>query len=173
MTASRTLTLSAAFFVGSAIHLSGIAQVAGMPAQMPSQMQPQMQPPGMRPMMGGAQMEAKREAKHLKHLEELKVFLQLQAPQEAAWQAFSSVMKTPVKRPLPPNPAEVEKMTTPERIDKMMAMKAERDAEMTKRMNATKSFYATLTPTQQKVFDTHTQKIMQKGPMGHQHMMHP
>jgi hypothetical protein len=66
----------------------------------------------------------------------------------------------------------VEKLTTPERIDKMMARKAETDAEITKRLNASKTFYATLTPTQQRVFDTHTQKLFSKGPMRHHTKMH-
>ena len=59
-------------------------------------------------------------------------------------------------------PADMEKMSTPERIDKMMAIKAERDAEITKRMNASKTFYGALTPAQQKVFDTHTQKFLKR-----------
>jgi Spy/CpxP family protein refolding chaperone len=46
------------------------------------------------------------------------------------------------------------KLTTPERLDKMQALKAERDARMDKRIDATKSFYAALTPEQQKVFDS-------------------
>jgi protein CpxP len=49
--------------------------------------------------------------------------------------------------------AEMEKLSTPERIDKMKALRAQRDAEMDKRATATKTFYAALTPEQQKVFD--------------------
>lgn len=65
-----------------------------------------------------------------------------------------------MKRPAPIITSELEKMTTPERIDKMMALKAERDTEMTNRMIASKTFYGSLTPTQQKVFDTHTQNFL-------------
>ena len=161
MTISRRMTLTAAFLMGSAIHLSSFSQTPGTPPQ------------GMQAKMGNAQMESHREARHQKHLDELKTSLQLQASQENAWNTFSSEMKAPMKRASRPNPAEMEKMTTPERIDKMMAFKNERDAEMTQRMNATKTFYATLTPAQQKVFDAHTQKFMKQGPMGQHAKMHP
>lgn len=161
MSKSRHLALAAALFLGTSFHLSGFSQTPGTPSH------------GMRPMMGGAQMEAHRDARHQKHLDELKVFLQLQASQEGAWQVFSDVMKPPMKRPGGHNPADMEKLNTPERIDKMMALKSERDTEISKRMNATKTFYATLTPTQQKVFDTHTHKFMSHGPMGHHGKMHP
>ena len=99
----------------------------------------------MHSMMGGPKMHEHRDAmrtqRHQKHLDEMKVYLQLQAHQETAWLAFSGAMKTPMKRPAPIITSELEKMTTPERIDKMMALKAERDTEMTNRMIASKTFY--------------------------------
>jgi Spy/CpxP family protein refolding chaperone len=161
MTTSRRLTLVAALLLGSGLQLSAFSQTPGTPPQ------------GMRPMMGNSQMDARREARHQKHLDELKVFLQLQSSQENAWRDFSAVMKTPMKRPVPPNPSELEKMSTPERLDKMMALKGERDAEMAVRVAATKAFYASLTPAQQKVFDTHTHKFMAQGQMGHHGKMQP
>jgi Spy/CpxP family protein refolding chaperone len=48
---------------------------------------------------------------------------------------------------------EMAKLSTPERIDRMNTLKAQHDAEMAKRQQATKAFYAGLTPEQQKVFD--------------------
>jgi periplasmic protein CpxP/Spy len=169
------VTTAIAFAAGLGFNAS--AQMSGQPPQgMPGGPGPMgMQAPmqGGRPLMNDAKREAHRAERHQKHLDEMKVFLQLQPSQEGAWNSFASVMKTPMKRPTPPAQGEIEKMTTPERIDKMMATKAERDAEMTKRMNATKAFYATLTPAQQKVFDTHTQKFLNRGPMGHHGKMHP
>jgi periplasmic protein CpxP/Spy len=47
----------------------------------------------------------------------------------------------------------MEKLTTPERIDKMRAMRVQRDTEMDKRADATKAFYATLNAEQKKIFD--------------------
>jgi hypothetical protein len=160
MTTSYRIALSAALLITSSIHLTGFAQPANPPQ-------------GGRPMMGGAQMESQREARHQKHLNDLKSALQLDATQESAWNAFSTEMKAPLKRPSRPHPAEMEKMTTPERIDKMMAFKSERDAEMNKRMAATKTFYAALNPVQQKTFDAQTHKFMKKGHMGHPDKMHP
>jgi protein CpxP len=124
-------------------------------------------------MMHETKIDAHRSERHQKHLNEMKVFLQLQASQESAWNAFETVMKTPMKRPTHHSMAEMEKLSTPERIDKMMALKAERDLEITKRMDASKTFYATLTPVQQKVFDTQTQKFLNRGPMGQHGKMHP
>ena len=160
MNTFHRIELSAALLITSSIHLTGLAQPANSPQ-------------GGRPMMGSAQMESHREARHQKHLNELKSALQLDSTQESAWHAFSAEMKAPVKRPTRPQAAEMEKMTTPERIDKMMAFKSERDAEMNKRITATKTFYASLNPAQQKVFDAHTHKFMKQGPMGHHDKMHP
>jgi len=172
MSSISRLTFSAALVLGTLFTSISFAQSPG-----PMGMRPPMfgndKMPGM---MGNPKMQEQRDAKraerHQNRLDELKVYLQLQASQDDAWQSFAGVMKTPIKRPAPMTPSEVEKLTTPERIDKMMARKAETDAEITKRLNASKTFYATLTPTQQRVFDTHTQKLFSKGPMGHHTKMH-
>jgi len=93
---------------------------------------------------------AKREA-------ELKTALKLTAAQEAAWGTFTSAMKPPAfDNKNRPNREDMAKLTTPQRIEKMQALKAEHDAHMTKRLEATKAFYNTLTPEQQKVFDAQT-----------------
>ncbi len=184
MTSISRLACSSALIIGSLFGSLSFAQTpAPSPQGMPGGPGPMgMRPPMMEPdrmhgMMGHPKMQEQREAmragRHQKHLDEMKVYLQLQASQEAAWQSFASVMKTPMKRPTPLAPSELEKLTTPERIDKMMALKAEKDAEISKRMNASKTFYVTLTPAQQKVFDTHTQKFFSKGPMGQHARMHP
>jgi periplasmic protein CpxP/Spy len=102
---------------------------------------------------------ADRMAKMQKHMAErqakLKAELKLAPEQEAAWTAF--VTRTAHEPRMAGKDGmqreDMSKLTTPERIDKMMAMHAERSAEMTKRMEATKSFYAALTPEQQKTFD--------------------
>lgn len=116
-----------------------------------------------------AQMQSRRAERRTKRLQELKVFLQLQENQEADWSAFSAAQLSPMNRPTPMNPAEMEKLTTPERIEKMMAMKAARDAQINLRMTATKNFYAKLNPQQQKVFDAHSIKAMKPHGMGPGH----
>lgn len=122
---------------------------------------------------------AKMEQMRAKHLAELKAKLKITPNQEAAWTSFTDALKPPARdMEKRPDRAEFAKLTTPERIDKMQAMHKEReaamDAAMTKRGDATKAFYAVLTPDQQKVFDGEFAKMMhhphrQPGKSGAQH----
>jgi periplasmic protein CpxP/Spy len=111
---------------------------------------------------------AKMEAMHAKRSAELKAKLKITPQQEGAWNDFVAAMKPPARDAANrPDRAALEKMTTPERLEKMKAMRtqhmSEMNAAMEKRDAATKTFYAALTPDQQKVFDAaHTQ-----GPRGH------
>lgn len=93
---------------------------------------------------------------------ELKAKLKITPAQEGAWTTFAAAMKPPAggmmgMRHDPKVKAEMEKLTTPERIDKMRAIRAERmatmNAEMDKRGAATKAFYAVLSSEQKAVFD--------------------
>jgi Spy/CpxP family protein refolding chaperone len=59
---------------------------------------------------------------------------------------------------------EMQKLTTPERIDRMKAMRAEHQAQMDKRTDAVKTFYAALNPEQRASFDA---LHRQGGPRGH------
>ena len=88
----------------------------------------------------------------------LKAVLKLTAAQEGAWTTYTAAMKPPAGlMGTRPDRAEMEKLTSPERIDKMKALHTQRmtdmNAVMEKHGEATKDFYATLTPEQQKVFD--------------------
>ncbi|MCM2297400.1 Spy/CpxP family protein refolding chaperone [Rhodoferax sp.] len=88
----------------------------------------------------------------------LKVQLKLSAAQEPAWTAFVDSHKpTAAMTGLMATMPDLAKLTTPERIDKMKELRAqhlgEMSAAMDKRGEATKAFYAVLTPDQQKVFD--------------------
>lgn len=98
---------------------------------------------------------AKMQAHFAKRQAELKAKLQLTAAQEPAWNSFSNAVqpKGNFKRP---DRAEFAALTTPERIDKMKAYRAERNAQMDQRAEATKTFYATLTLAQKKTFDEAT-----------------
>ena len=117
---------------------------------------------------------AKMQAMMAKHQADLKAKLKLTPAQEGAWTAYTSAMQPPAglqQRSSAAQHAEMDKLTTPERIDKMRAMHTERmaqmSAEMDKRGNATKTFYAALTPEQQKVFDAEHQKRGGHGGRGH------
>jgi periplasmic protein CpxP/Spy len=106
----------------------------------------------------GHMNSAKMKARMAKHQAELKAALKITAAQESAWTTFTAAMTPPANSMAQrPNREEMAKLTTPERIDKMKAMRTEHHAvmsvEMDKRADAVKAFYATLTPEQQKVFD--------------------
>ena len=98
---------------------------------------------------------AKRQAKMVQRQAELKAKLQLNASQEGAWNTFAASMKPPARtgQDHAAMRAEMEKLSTPERIDRMKALRAQRDAEVDKRADAAKTFYATLNADQKKVFD--------------------
>lgn len=108
---------------------------------------------------------AKMQARMDQRFDALKTQLKITASQESAWTAYTTAMKPPAsmmaKRP---DPAELQKLSTPERIDKMRALHTERmtdmNAAMGQRGDATKAFYATLSPEQKKVFD---EGAMQRG----------
>lgn len=81
--------------------------------------------------------------------------LQITAAQEGAWNAWSASRQRPAdwKRR---DRAELERLATPERLDRMRALRAERMARMDQRAEATKTFYAALSPVQKRVFDIET-----------------
>lgn len=107
-----------------------------------------------------AEMVAKRQAA-------LHDALKLTAAQEPAWQAFVAAV-TPTL-PTPGSHAAAASMTTPERIDQHLAMAKQHIAAMETRAAATKTFYAQLTPEQQKTFDAEAKKMHHR--MGQRMMM--
>ena len=119
-----------------------------------------------------------RQERMAKHAEAFKQKLKITADQEPAWTAFQQSMQ-PKDRPdhARLDPKEMDKLTTPERIDRMRAMHAQRSAEMERRGEATKTFYATLKPEQQKTFDQESARMMHHrggpdgghGPKGERH----
>lgn len=120
-----------------------------------------------------AKMQARMAERHHNRMLILKDKLKITAAQEGAWTSFTTAMQPPAVLPQRPDPAAMEKLTTPERIDQMTARKVQRDAEMAKRASATKAFYATLTPEQQKTFDSVSMRAFQGGRHGrHGGMMH-
>jgi periplasmic protein CpxP/Spy len=102
---------------------------------------------------------AKMQARVAKRQAALKEKLKITSAQEPAWTAFTAAMKPPANamRDRHAQHAELQKLPTPERIDKMRALRTQHMAEMSKVMeqrgDATKTFYAALTPEQKKTFD--------------------
>ena len=150
---------------------AGFATLAQTPPSPP-------QGPGAGARMGHhdpAQWQARMAQRRAEREAVLKAELKLTPAQEGAWSRFTTAMQ--------PQPrvhrteadrakmrTEFARMTTPERIDKIRAMGAERAANMNKRADAVKAFYAALSPEQQKVFDAATLRDMgHKGWHGERH----
>ncbi|MGE0099312.1 MAG: Spy/CpxP family protein refolding chaperone [Hydrogenophaga sp.] len=168
----RTLiaaTLAAAF-VG--LSAAAIAQgTAQAPASPPTAQAATPEAPSQAHMQKRSQRHAERMERMQKKMAarqaQLKSELKLTAEQEPAWNAF--VARTqPLAHPAPRGPREDwSKLTTPERLDKMQAIKTERDARMAQRTEAIKSFYAALNADQKKVFDEKYGMGMQRTGLHH------
>jgi periplasmic protein CpxP/Spy len=108
----------------------------------------------------------------------LRDVLQLRPDQEPALKAFLDASAPGMKKHrMGPPPGEAGKgapperkmMTTPQRLDMQAMMMAERQKAFEKRAAATKTFYAALSPSQQKAFDALHGGKMGRG-MGGPHM---
>ena len=104
----------------------------------------------------GQAAHAKWEARRAEHLSELKEKLKLRPDQEAAWNTFASATQPGMRQAGADRQAmrgEFEKLNTPQRLDRMLAMSEVRRTRMLERTQAIKAFYAQLSPAQQSVFD--------------------
>lgn len=90
-----------------------------------------------------------------KHLEALKTDLKLTATQEAAWTEWAGKIKVDPKtwEERRTNAESWADLPVPERMEKMLAFSKEHIAKQEERLDATKTFYATLSPEQRKTFD--------------------
>lgn len=109
---------------------------------------------------------AKKQARRAERLAHIKQTLQITPAQDAVWNAWVASMQPPAnwKRP---DRAELARLPTPERIDRMRVLRAERMARMDRRADATKVFYAALSPEQKRVFDEQSARRGHHG--GHHH----
>lgn len=112
----------------------------------------------------GGSDPARMEERMARRQAELKQKLQLSGAQESSWNSFVSAMKPSFATHVRPDRAALEKLDTPDRIDQMRALRSQRVAEMDRRGEATKAFYATLTADQKKMFDAET---VMRGHRGH------
>jgi protein CpxP len=100
-------------------------------------------------------MQERMHERMQRRMEGFKKILQITPAQEGAWNAWASAMKpsAQVMQDHRKQREELARMTTPERIDRMRQLRVERNAQMDKRFDATKTFYAQLSAPQQKAFD--------------------
>jgi Spy/CpxP family protein refolding chaperone len=150
--------------------IAGLLATAGLAAFSQSQMDAGM---GHERMDKGGHMNPARMQAHIdKKNAALKAKLKLTAAQDADWAKYVAAIKPPADmQARQAQHAELGKLPTPERIDKMKTLHSQHMTEMTaamdKRGEATKTFYATLTPEQKKAFDSATMsRHDDKGHMG-------
>ena len=123
------------------------------PAQNPSQIGATPRGHGMErmPQQGADRMQARVAGR----LAKLKQQLQITPAQEGAWSAFSA-SRAPLPRASRPDVSDLARLTTPERLDRMRTLRADGAARMERRDDATRTFYASLTSEQKRVFDAVT-----------------
>nr|WP_198981523.1 Spy/CpxP family protein refolding chaperone [Herbaspirillum sp. ASV7] len=120
----------------------------------------QMPPGGPQGHAPSAEQMAKFEQMRAKHQAELHDKLKITASQEAAWKLFlDKTRPTPMDPAARPSKDEWAKLSTPERLDKKLDLMRKREAFAEQRVAATKEFYATLSPEQQKTFDAEFAKM--------------
>ncbi len=116
---------------------------------------------GERGAMSDRQVE-RMEKMHEKHLTTLHDKLKLTAQQETAWKKFAA-NKPMLDKTNRPDPAEMQKLNAPQRMEKGMEHMKAMETKMTEHLAALKEFYAVLTPEQQKVFDEQTPPFGDRG----------
>jgi Spy/CpxP family protein refolding chaperone len=78
--------------------------------------------------------------------------LRLSSEQEVAWTGFIEKSKSNEQVKIP-NRYELSKLTTPERLERMLSVIKARQQNMEARAQSVKSFYSILTVEQQRIFD--------------------
>lgn len=140
----------------AAAALPSVAQNAA-PAAPVQQMQTEQSSapaPQQRRMASPEQRQQREQARaqhQQKRLAALKDTLQLSASQQTAWEQFTQAMQATQHARL--DGQGLEKLNTPERIDRIRALRQQHAAEADRRGDATKAFYAQLSDAQQKTFD--------------------
>lgn len=103
-------------------------------------------------------MVESEQASLLKNQNQLLEQLNITQEQAPAWTDFISSIPMSTK-PTRTERANMEKLSTPERLEMQLKLLKEQEAKMTANLVALKTFYAALTPEQQKTFDEYHAKI--------------
>lgn len=105
---------------------------------------------------------------HAERNERLKTLLQLQPNQQATWEQYVNATAPAPRTQQPGERPDLRKLTTPQRLDLAQQLRKERTAKAEQREQATRSFYSSLNASQQKAFDT----LSQRTPGGKHHTGH-
>lgn len=153
-------TVAAAF-----VALSAAAFAQNATQDKPAASAPRMNPDQQAERRGARMAEMIQ--RHADMQAQLKKDLKITAEQETAWKQFTDATapKPPAEPPMMAR-QDWAQLTTPERLEKMQAMRADRQKVMDQHVAAVKAFYAVLSPEQQKVFDSHGPGLGPDGQMG-------
>jgi Spy/CpxP family protein refolding chaperone len=110
----------------------------------------------------GGKQSARMAERMKERQQKLHESLKLNPEQEKAWVKFqeSHPFQGNADRP---DRAAMDKLTAPERAEKMLEQSRKHQDVMSKHVSAMKSFYDTLTPEQKKTFDEHSMMRPQRG----------
>ena len=115
--------------------------------------------------MDHAKWAEKMQERMAKHIAELHDKLKITATQEPAWKTFVESIKPntpPDSHGMQPDHKEMDKLSTPARMEKMLEKLKEHETMMQTRLTSLKTFYAVLTPEQQKIFDDSHRQMMHR-----------
>jgi Spy/CpxP family protein refolding chaperone len=116
--------------------------------------------------MGGHGRMSERMGERMKqHEQRVHDALKLSPEQEKAWAKFQESQPWG-KMANHPSFADMEKLSAPERADKMLEFQRQHQEAMTKHVAAMKEFYGQLTPEQKKIFDEQSMPQRRGGGMG-------
>lgn len=135
-------TLHKAFVMSAAVMVFGAAALPAMAEEAP---QHQYAATKFDPVKMQERMDA-----HAKRMHDT---LKITPAQEGAWQAYLSALKSNMPQHGQFDRAAFKDMPAPQRMEKRIEMAKAHLARMESNLAATKTFYAVLTPEQQKLFD--------------------
>ena len=167
--ASRLTRLQARALLTGVALAAALTTTVGVQAQTPAQpaasAQAQAQSGGRGNWGDPAARQQRMAERHAQRMADLKAKLAITPAQESAWNTWTAA-KPPFMDKQGPrmNRDQWQNLTTPERLDRMLAMQQERATQMRAHADATKIFYNVLTAEQKKVFDDQTMRMM--GPRG-------
>jgi hypothetical protein len=132
---------------------AGIAAAAAVLSIGVAAYSQEAQPPGPQGQPTAEQRQAWMQHRREAMAQRLQAILQLRPDQQAAFQAFQSAM-TPQRGEHRRRDQDAGQLTTPQRLDMMAQRMARREAAFQQRAAAIRTFYAVLSPVQQKAFDS-------------------
>ncbi|HUR88947.1 MAG TPA: Spy/CpxP family protein refolding chaperone [Ramlibacter sp.] len=145
------------------IAAAAVLAACGLAAQAQTPAAPPMHDGKMHEQMH-EHMQKRMQERSQRRMDSFKRILQITPNQDGAWNTWTAAMRPSHAAMQQRHHAREEfaRMSTPERIDRMRQMRAQRNAEMDRRADATKALYAQLTPPQQKAFDEVSMKFLHR-----------